>query len=101
VAPAELEARLVTNPDITDCCVIGVPHEFSGEVPRAYAVLSKPALERIRRDPEEANKIKAALIEVRFRVLVHASLAESPGHARRTSKTRRPSTRGWLEALNS
>ncbi|KAJ7869988.1 phenylacetyl-CoA ligase [Mycena leptocephala] len=63
VAPAELEALLVTNPDITDCCVISVPHEFSGEVPRAYAVLSKPALERIRRDPEEANKIKAALIE--------------------------------------
>ncbi|KAJ6559825.1 amp dependent CoA ligase [Mycena capillaripes] len=63
VAPAELEARLVTNPDITDCCVIGVPHEFSGEVPKAYAVLSKATLERIRLDPEEANRIKTTMIE--------------------------------------
>ncbi|KAJ7872930.1 amp dependent CoA ligase [Mycena leptocephala] len=63
VAPAELEARLVANPDITDCCVVAIPHEFSGEVPKAYAVLSKDALERIRLDPEETNKIKATLIE--------------------------------------
>ncbi|KAJ6517906.1 acetyl-CoA synthetase-like protein [Mycena vitilis] len=63
VAPAELEAHLVANPNIADCCVVGVPHEFSGEVPKAYAVLSKDAWERIRLDPEEGNRIKMFLIE--------------------------------------
>ncbi|KAJ7087682.1 phenylacetyl-CoA ligase [Mycena belliarum] len=63
VAPAELEARLVTNENITDCCVVPVPHDFSGQVPRAYAVLSKDALERIERDPEERERIRAVLIE--------------------------------------
>ncbi|KAJ7643428.1 phenylacetyl-CoA ligase, partial [Mycena polygramma] len=63
VAPAELEARLVANANITDCCVVGVPHEFSGEVPKAYVVVSKDALERIRLDPEEGNRIKMSLME--------------------------------------
>ncbi|KAJ7152691.1 amp dependent CoA ligase [Mycena crocata] len=63
VAPAELEARLVTNPDITDCCVVPVPHDFNGQVPRAYAVLSRAASERIRQNPEEKEMIKAALIK--------------------------------------
>ncbi|KAJ6624200.1 amp dependent CoA ligase [Mycena sp. CBHHK59/15] len=63
VAPSELEARLVTNPDISDCCVVPVPHEFSGEVPRAYAVLSKNALERVQQNPKESDKIKATLIQ--------------------------------------
>lgn len=66
MAPAELEARLVINPDITDCCVVPVPHVFSGQVPKAYAVLSKAALECIHRNPEEAENIRAALIKVRF-----------------------------------
>ncbi|KAJ6624199.1 phenylacetyl-CoA ligase [Mycena sp. CBHHK59/15] len=63
VAPAELEARLVANPDVVDCCVVPVPHEFSGEIPKAYVVLSKEALERIHQNPEESENIKTALIE--------------------------------------
>jgi hypothetical protein len=55
--------------------VVAIPHEFSGEVPKAYAVLSKDALERIRLDPEETNKIKATLIEVRFRVSRYLTIA--------------------------
>ncbi|KAJ7712837.1 hypothetical protein B0H16DRAFT_1479073 [Mycena metata] len=62
VASAELEALLVTNLDITDCCVIGVSHKFSGQVPKAYAVLSKDAQDRIRQNPEDKERIKAALI---------------------------------------
>ncbi|KAJ7032416.1 acetyl-CoA synthetase-like protein [Mycena alexandri] len=56
VAPAELEARLVTNPDITDCCVVPIPDQFPGEVPGAYVVLSADARERLRR-PSESSKI--------------------------------------------
>jgi len=39
VAPAELEELLLTNDMVSDCAVIGVPDEESGELPRAYIVL--------------------------------------------------------------
>ena len=38
VAPAELEALLLTHPKIADAAVIGVPDERAGEIPRAYVV---------------------------------------------------------------
>ncbi|XP_077990858.1 uncharacterized protein LOC144445189 [Glandiceps talaboti] len=38
VAPAQLEAVLLTNPDIQDAAVIGVPDKKSGEVPKAFVV---------------------------------------------------------------
>uniref|UniRef100_A0AC35FEQ4 Uncharacterized protein n=1 Tax=Panagrolaimus sp. PS1159 TaxID=55785 RepID=A0AC35FEQ4_9BILA len=40
VAPAELEALLLTHPKIKDSAVIGIPHKKKGEVPRAYVVVS-------------------------------------------------------------
>ncbi|ELU02485.1 hypothetical protein CAPTEDRAFT_100263 [Capitella teleta] len=39
VAPAELEALLVTHPAIQDAAVIGKPDERVGEQPRAYVAL--------------------------------------------------------------
>jgi acyl-coenzyme A synthetase/AMP-(fatty) acid ligase len=38
VAPAELEAHLLSHPAVDDVAVIRVPHESSGEVPKAYVV---------------------------------------------------------------
>jgi acyl-coenzyme A synthetase/AMP-(fatty) acid ligase len=38
VAPAELEAHLLTHPAVSDCAVIQVPDERSGEVPKAFVV---------------------------------------------------------------
>ena len=38
VAPAELEAVLLTHPDVVDAAVIGVEDDYSGELPRAYVV---------------------------------------------------------------
>ena len=38
VAPAELEAILITHPQVADCAVIGVPDEEAGEVPKAFVV---------------------------------------------------------------
>jgi len=38
VAPAELEALLITHPDVQDVAVIGVPDEEAGELPKAYVV---------------------------------------------------------------
>eukprot|EP01011_Urceolus_sp_BLP5_P005846 TRINITY_DN581_c0_g1_i1.p1 TRINITY_DN581_c0_g1~~TRINITY_DN581_c0_g1_i1.p1 ORF type:complete len:579 (+),score=60.08 TRINITY_DN581_c0_g1_i1:319-2055(+) len=40
VAPAELEAHLLTHPAVLDCVVIGVPAEREGEVPKAFIVKS-------------------------------------------------------------
>jgi acyl-CoA synthetase (AMP-forming)/AMP-acid ligase II len=43
VAPAELEALLISHPKVNDAAVIGVPDptESSNEVPRAY-IVAKP-----------------------------------------------------------
>ena len=38
VAPAELEALLLTHPDILDAAVVGVPHATGGEAPKAFVV---------------------------------------------------------------
>lgn len=40
VAPAELEAHLLTHPSVADCAVIPVPDDASGEVPKAFVVKS-------------------------------------------------------------
>lgn len=40
VAPAELEALLLTHPSIADAAVIPSPDEEAGEIPKAFVVLS-------------------------------------------------------------
>jgi acyl-CoA synthetase (AMP-forming)/AMP-acid ligase II len=47
VAPAELEAVLLTHPAVADACVIGVLDEQHGEVPKGFVVLVDDI------DPEE------------------------------------------------
>lgn len=44
VAPAELEALLLSNPLVNDAAVIQIPDDGSGELPRAYIVLKDPSL---------------------------------------------------------
>jgi acyl-CoA synthetase (AMP-forming)/AMP-acid ligase II len=43
VAPAELEALLLTHPAVADVAVIGSPDEEAGEVPKAFVVLKGEA----------------------------------------------------------
>jgi acyl-CoA synthetase (AMP-forming)/AMP-acid ligase II len=41
VPPAELEALLLTHPQIADTAVIGLPDDDAGEIPAAYVVLKR------------------------------------------------------------
>ena len=41
VAPAELEAVLLTHPAVADAAVIPSPDEEAGEVPKAFVVLQR------------------------------------------------------------
>jgi acyl-CoA synthetase (AMP-forming)/AMP-acid ligase II len=56
VAPAELEAVLVTHPCIADAAVIPSPDEEAGEVPKAFVVLRADA------DAEEIMEFVAARV---------------------------------------
>lgn len=38
MAPAELEAVLLTSPRLKDVAVVGVPHVRIGEAPKAFVV---------------------------------------------------------------
>ncbi|KAJ7712447.1 hypothetical protein B0H16DRAFT_1624970 [Mycena metata] len=58
VSPAELEGLILNHPDVSDTCVVGVPDERSGEVPRAFVVLTEAAQKRAKIDPEP---IKASI----------------------------------------
>ena len=52
VPPAELEALLLTHPQVADAAVIGVPDEEAGELPAAFVVL-KPGAEVSAEDIQE------------------------------------------------
>ena len=43
MAPAELEAELLTHPGIVDAAVVGVEDSRSGQLPQAYVVLREGA----------------------------------------------------------
>ena len=53
VAPAELEAHVLTHPAVADCTVIAIPDEAAGEVPKAMVVKSPSA------GPDDAATEKA------------------------------------------
>ncbi|KAJ7212301.1 phenylacetyl-CoA ligase [Mycena pura] len=63
VAPAELEGTLLDHPDVSDACVVGVPDEYSGEVPLAFVALSADAADRVKRTPSILQEIRASILK--------------------------------------
>jgi 4-coumarate--CoA ligase len=59
VAPAELEALLLTHPAVADAAVIGRPDEEAGEIPVAYVVL-RPGAEASEQDISDYVATKVA-----------------------------------------
>lgn len=68
VAPAELEGHLLGHADVTDVCVVGLPDEYSGEVPLAFVVPTTAAVERMKRDPGEEARTKQSIMRVSSRL---------------------------------
>lgn len=65
VAPAELEAHLLLHPSVGDACVVGVPDEYSGELPLAFVVLSADTVSKITSGKTTENDVKQTVAKVR------------------------------------
>ncbi|KAI0667878.1 acetyl-CoA synthetase-like protein [Trametes maxima] len=63
VAPAELEGLLLDHPDVADACVVGIPDEYSGELPFAFIVLENEARLRISGNSDDEEATRGALIK--------------------------------------
>lgn len=61
VSPAELEGHLLLHPDAVDACVVGVPHDYSGELPLAFVVLESKARQRVNNNRSEEQTLKRIL----------------------------------------
>ncbi|KAJ2981933.1 hypothetical protein NQ176_g1716 [Zarea fungicola] len=58
VAPAELEAHILTHEYVSDCVVIPVPDDRAGEVPKAYIVKNPSAIHASKSDAEIIRAVK-------------------------------------------
>ncbi|KAF8158555.1 hypothetical protein B0H34DRAFT_709358 [Crassisporium funariophilum] len=61
VAPAELEGCLLDHPDVSNACVVGVPDDYSGEIPLAFVVLTADASARAGKSKDSTRDIKASI----------------------------------------
>lgn len=104
VAPAELEAHLLENPDIVDAAVIAVEDERSGEVPKAFVVKRAGAAisdgDLIEAIHESFRKHKARYKWLRGGVEVRESIPKSPSGKilRRALKDEERETRKRLQS---
>ena len=96
VAPAELEGCILDHPDVVDTCVVGVPDEYSGELPLAFVVLRSDAVGRTQNNLAAAEAIKQSIMKVDILIPIRRSLQLTRSLSS-TLRTTRSDTRGWLE----
>jgi len=63
VAPAELEGCILDHADVSNACVVGVPDDYSGEVPLAFVVLTADAKNRVEKGAITAEEIKKSIMK--------------------------------------
>lgn len=73
VPPAELEALLITHPDVADVAVIGVPDEECGELPKAFVVAAGDGF-----DPDELTAWVGERVAPQKRIRVVEEVEEIP-----------------------
>jgi acyl-CoA synthetase (AMP-forming)/AMP-acid ligase II len=73
VAPAELEALILTHPQVSDVAVVGIPDPEAGEIPKAYVVPAGDGL-----DPDELIEWVAGRIAPQKRVRLVEQIDEIP-----------------------
>ncbi len=83
VPPAELEGHLLDHPDVGDVCVVGIPDEYSGELPLAFVSPSAEAEARIAKDPKAAEEVRKAIMKVRTSAQFHPFCALWSSHITR------------------
>jgi acyl-CoA synthetase (AMP-forming)/AMP-acid ligase II len=100
VAPAELEGHLLKHTDVDDCCVVGVPDEYSGEVPMAFVVLSAAAAKRVKGSAVQAANVKAEIAKVR-QCFAGLDISYADQRGRSGSLITKLRTRSWQEESSS
>ncbi|KAI0356905.1 amp dependent CoA ligase [Trametes cingulata] len=63
VPPAELEGHLLDHPLVGDVCVVGIPDEYSGELPLAFVVPSAEAQASLKTNPGAEGEIRKAIMK--------------------------------------
>ncbi|KAI0827404.1 amp dependent CoA ligase [Trametes gibbosa] len=63
VPPAELEGHLLDHPDVGDVCVVGIPDEYSGELPLAFIVPSAEAQARMDAKQSAHDEVRRAIMK--------------------------------------
>ncbi len=76
VAPAEVEAMLLEDDDVTDACVIGIAHERYGEVPKAFIVPRQGSLLSAEGGGDEPARAEALMAKLRPRMAEYKWPAE-------------------------
>ncbi|RPD61667.1 acetyl-CoA synthetase-like protein [Lentinus tigrinus ALCF2SS1-7] len=75
VAPSELEGHLLDHPAVADVCVVGIPDDFSGELPFAFVVLAPNA----QTDSKEKEKdLEAWKTNLKEMLMKHVSDHKTP-----------------------
>lgn len=73
VAPAELEGHLLDHPDVADVCIVGIPDDYSGEIPLAFVMLEEGAAQKAKASASDAEEIKKSIMKVSIRRIIESA----------------------------
>ena len=79
VYPGQIEQVIEMHPDVSKCCVIGVPHPYKMEVPKAFIVLKEGVKDssKLKKDLKELCKEHLAVYSIPKEIEVRDSLPQT------------------------